>query len=59
MRIVLMCNVFANMLLQLYFSYILKSYADLKKRFEDPDQSYSHALYQERASAIKPADLQY
>ena len=45
MRIVLIITLFINMLFQLYYAYILKTYAEERKRFEDPNMSHSHALY--------------
>ena len=56
-RILIIVEIFVVMAIQIYFSFILKTYADEKQRDENPHMSHSHALYQERASNVKSADL--
>ena len=59
-RILLITGLFITMTVQMYYSYILKCFADERRGFEDPNMSYSHALYANKnTEVVRSSDLQY
>ena len=57
--IILLIALFSSMICQLYYTYILKVFADEKKREEDPNQGYSASLYRKRKSRLESNEVLY